>query len=348
MRKIKRRTALIVIMAILAVCMCGCSSENEAEEKETVKENTNPQIGMSFDSFVTERWIRDQDAFVSTARELGADVNVQSANGEVEEQISQIEYFIDKKMDAIVIVASDAGKLSEVIAKAKKADIPVICYDRLCLSSNADLYISFDNNTVGRLMGEALLKKIGNDAKIVTVCGPDADFNVKLVAEGFEEAISTKNAQIIESCSCEGWRSEEAYNYVSSNIETIGTADAIMCGNDDLAGAVIRVLSENRLSGKISVVGQDCDLAACQRIVEGTQLMTVYKPVEKLAKAAAEYAVKLAKDEPLDITETFSDGTYDVPCVLLDPIAVTKDNMDEVVIGSGFHLKEEVYLNSEK
>lgn len=344
------RRSRIITSIVLSACLfiSGCSSVPEEEAKETVRVLDKPQIGMSFDSFVTERWIRDQEAFVSTARELGAEVNVQSANGEVEEQISQIEYFIDKKMDVIVIVPTEADKLSEVIAKAKRAGISVICYDRLCLSSNADLYISFDNNAVGHLMGEALMGEAGDDAKIVTVCGPEADFNVALVAEGFESVAAAHNAQIIGGCSCDGWRSEEAYDYVSNNMDVVSEATAIMCGNDDLAGATIRALAENRLSGLIPVVGQDCDLTACQRIVEGTQLMTVYKPVEKLAKAAAEYAVKMANHEDLNIEETFSDGTYNIPCVLLDPIAVTKENMDDVVIGGGFHLKEEIYMNIEK
>lgn len=340
--------AIVSCIVALSVFTCGCAGTPEEEMREAVAEIDKPQIGMSFDSFVTERWLRDQEAFVSTARELGAEVNVQSANGEVEEQISQIEYFIEKKMDVIVIVPSDASKLSDVISKAKREGISVICYDRLCLSSNADLYISFDNNAVGRLMGEALFDAVGNDKKVMTVCGPEADFNVALVAEGFEKVAALHKANIIGGCSCSGWRSEEAYDYLSSNIDLLSEANAIMCGNDDLAGAAIRVLAENRLSGSVPVVGQDCDLTACQRIVEGTQLMTVYKPVEKLAKAAAEYAVKMANHEKLDITETFSDGTYDIPCVLLDPIAVTKSNMDDVVIGGGFHLREEIYMDEEK
>ena len=103
-----------------------------------------------------------------------------------------------------------------------------------------------------------------------------------------------------------------------------------------------------RLAGDMLVTGQDADLEACQRIVEGTQLMTVYKPVERLAQKAAECAIKLAKDETLEKEPDYSlmdDGTYDVPCIALEPIMVTEDNIDEIIIGSGFHLKEDVYLN---
>lgn len=121
-----------------------------------------------------------------------------------------------------------------------------------------------------------------------------------------------------------------------------------MCGNDDLAREVVRVLAENRLAGKICVVGQDADLEACQRIVADTQCMTVYKPIEKLAKAAAEYAVALAKGEEMEVTETCNDGKYEIPYVKLQPLSVTKSNMDAIIIASGFHLREDVYIDRPK
>ena len=117
-----------------------------------------------------------------------------------------------------------------------------------------------------------------------------------------------------------------------------------MCGNDNLAAQAIKSLLEHRLAGKVCVVGQDADLEACQRIVEGTQYMTVFKPVENLAKEAARLAVDMAKDVPLELDETINDGSYDVPYKKLDPIAVTKKNMDEVITGK-YHQKNEIYLN---
>ena len=115
--------------------------------------------------------------------------------------------------------------------------------------------------------------------------------------------------------------------------------------NDDVATAVVRALSEKRLAGKVGVVGQDADLAACQRIVQGTQIMTVYKPVEKLAQKAAQCAIALASGEEIEAEDTINDGKFFVPYVALEPISVKKENMDEVIINSGFHLKEDVYMN---
>ena len=121
-----------------------------------------------------------------------------------------------------------------------------------------------------------------------------------------------------------------------------------MCGNDDLASKVVFALSEKRLAGKKLVVGQDADLEACQRIVEGTQLMTVYKPIEKLARNAAEAAVAMARGEEFSKENPLSeydDGSKTVPYLKIEPISVTEDNIDDIIINSGFHLKEDVYLN---
>ena len=107
---------------------------------------------------------------------------------------------------------------------------------------------------------------------------------------------------------------------------------------------MIRALSERRMAGEVCVVGQDADLGACQRVVEGTQAMTVYKPVEKLARRAAECAVTLAKGEDLKTAGTFFDGAQEVPYIGLEPVAVTAANMD-VIIEDGFHMREDIYLN---
>ena len=342
----KRSSKLLIAVCMIMIVSltAGCGNDTAAQKEETGKKSEKIQIGMSFDSFVIERWQRDRDVFVATARELGAEVNVQSANGEIEEQISQIQYFINKGVDAIVVVAIDAEALQDVVLKAKKAGIPVMCYDRLITDSNVDLYISFDNEKVGDLMGQAIYEKLGKNRNVIKVQGPESDNNVVQVAEGFDYQSRKNAAKIIGECHCEGWRSEIAYDYVNENEELVKKADAIMCGNDALAGVVIRALSEMRLAGKVVVVGQDADLDACQRIVEGTQYMTVYKPVEKLAGRAADLVVELVTKGYVDINDTMSDGTYNVPYEKLDPIEVTAQNMDEVIIGT-FHQRSEVYLN---
>ena len=343
----KKRWYLLVIAIMMAFTVTGCGKVAAEKETSSKSEEKTPRIGFSFDSYIIERWERDRDVFVSTAKELGAEINVQSANGDVDVQISQIEYFIEKKVDVIVVVAIDADKLSNVIQKAKDEGISVIAYDRLIRNANVDMYISFDNEEVGRMMGEEFARN-KNNKKVIMICGAPADNNVSLVNRGFEKVMSECGIEIIDKTFCEGWKAELAGEYVNKNIDTISKADAIMCGNDDIATNVIRALSVYRKAGSIGVVGQDADLAACQHIVEGTQNITVYKPVEKLATEAAKYAVDLAKGNEIDVKTKINDGTYDVMYVALEPLTVNKDNMNEIIIDSGFHSKEDVYLNVQK
>ncbi len=345
-----------VAAAVLAVVMLCCGCGKTVDEKQVEKEVSSAiQIGFSMDSFLIERWQRDRDLFVSKAQELGAEVNVQNANGEVDRQISQIEYFIEKKVDVIVIVAIDGDTLSEVVEKAKRAGIKVIAYDRLILNADVDLYITFDNEKVGSLMGSYLREAVGENGTLIQINGSPADNNVRMVREGFSKAIEGSGIRVDKMGFADGWLAEVGFQFTSEYLAEGKVPDGIMCGNDDIATQVVKALSENRLAGEVYVVGQDADLAACQRIVEGTQYMTVYKPIEMLAQRAAELAVALAEGETLttkeleqegtlEINSTINDGTYDVPCEKLEPIAVTKENMDEVIIGK-YHQKSEVYLN---
>lgn len=339
---IKRITAVLTTLALI-FCFMGCTASEKPVITPTTK-NDVCTIGLSFDSFVIERWTRDRDVFVSTANDLGAEVNVQSAGGDVDTQISQIKYFMDINVNAIVIITADAVALKDVIKEAGGKGIPVICYDRLVRDAGTDLYISFDNNAVGRQMAEAICSNVPDGGTIVEIMGPESDYNVAQVMEGFDKVCGQHNMNITLKYNCDNWKPELAYDFVNDNFDAVAEADAIMCGNDALAGGTIHALAERGYAGKIYVTGQDADLEACQRVVEGTQLVTVYKPVEKLATMAAECAVKLAAGEPLDFRDIFFDGSQDIPYIAIEPSAVTRENLDEVIIDSGFHQREEVYI----
>ncbi|MDY5869361.1 MAG: substrate-binding domain-containing protein [Lachnospiraceae bacterium] len=344
MKTMKKMMSMFLCMALLMTA-CQTADSNKAEGDPEKEDKI--QIGMSFDSFVIERWQRDRDIFVSMAKELGAEVNVQNANGDIEEQKKQIDYFIKKEMDVIVIICIDSEGLKEHVQKAKDAGIKIIAYDRLINNADVDLYISFDNEMVGTMMAQALIGEGISGGSVLMLGGSAADNNVSLVENGFREVMKKNNVTILDSMHAEGWKAELAAAYVYDHMDIVSRADAIMCGNDDLASKVVHALSEKRMAGNILVVGQDADLEACQRIVEGTQVMTVYKPVEKLAQRAAECAVQLARGEEItgaDVS-TIHNGSFDVPYIGLEPISVNEDNINEVIIGSGFHLKEDVYLN---
>lgn len=336
-----------VLACILAAGLFGCGAGKAEGTQKTEKSEEDPiSIGMSFDSFVIERWIRDRDVFVSTAEALGAKVNVQSANGSTQEQIEQIRYLMDKGIDVLVVIPVDCEALSEVLGEARKRGIRVMSYDRLASNANVDLYISFDNEEVGRLMGRALRDSIPQGGKIFMIGGPLTDDNVVKVERGFHEVLDKTELDVVYLARCENWNAIDGYGYVKEALKENRDVAGIMCGNDDIATQAFRALSEERLAGKVMLTGQDGDLSACQRVVAGTQLVTVFKSIDEEARRAAECAVRMARgEEPEGADKTMNDGTYDVPYLELTPIAVTQNNIDEVIVEGGFHARDEIYLN---
>lgn len=352
----KKIIAIVLITALLVSCISGCSYGNI--QKKVPDKKKGISIGLCFDSFVIERWLRDRDTFVTTAKELGAKVNVQNANGDLKEQISQINYLISQNVDVIVIIAVDCEAISDAVKKAREKGIKVISYDRLIKKADTDLYISFDNVQVGKDMAKAMKHALPHGGKIFEINGSKADNNVIQVQNAFEQEIKKSGIDIVYSTYCRGWSAKIAGEYVEEALAKYPDIDGIMCGNDDLASEIARVISENRLLGKVALIGQDADLMACQRIVEGTQKMTEFKRVEELAKTAAYFAVKMAKGEKYYKTDNdkikkgdyyasklIDDGQNDVPYYSLKPVMVTNRNIDKIIIDSGFHTKEEVYLN---
>ena len=341
------RIKKLLLLLLTGVCLTACGQNEVPVETGVVETEEKLSIGMCFDSFVIERWQRDRDIFVQTAKELGAEVNVQNANGDVEKQREQIDYLVKKGVDVLVIVCIDSDALADSVKDAKNAGVEVIAYDRLINNADIDLYISFDNAMVGTLMAESLIDEGLSGGKVIMIGGSLTDNNVTMVEDAFEKVMEENNVEILDRTHCDGWRAELASEYIYEHRDLVSECDAIMCGNDNVASQVASSLAVQRLAGKIMVTGQDADLEACQRIVEGTQIMTVYKPVDNLARRAAECAVALARDEEIagnDIGEV-DNGEKQVPFVRLEPVKVTADNMDEVIIDSGFHSKEEVYLN---
>ena len=141
------------------------------------------------------------------------------------------------------------------------------------------------------------------------------------------------------------WQPVEALKIMENALtRNHNQVDAVVVSNDGTAGGAIQALGEQKLLGKVLVTGQDADLAACQRIVEGSQTMTVYKPIEALATKAAELAIKVAKKEAVtEPTKPVNNGRKDVPSILLEPIQVDKANLDATVIKDGYQKREDVY-----
>ena len=327
----------------------GCTKQENTTQEVWQPQEESIQIGMSFDTFVLERWIKDRDVFVSTATEMGAEVNIQNANGSLEDQLKQIEYLIEKEMDVIGIIAvdTDSEEIRNLIADAKSRDIKIISYDRLMQHADVDLYISFDNQRVGEMMAEAVLDQIPEGGKIAAIYGSPTDSNITEVQKGILKVLSGQDQQLIYEAWADNWKSEYAFEYTNECLDELGSIDALICGNDGLAAMAFKALSERRAADQVCLIGQDADIDACQRIVEGNQYMTVYKPINALAKQAAQYAVALGEGKDIKPNHTIFDGTYEVPFYRLEPVAVTKENMDQEIVDSQFHFREDVYLYAE-
>ncbi len=350
----KRRITQIFMALILSVSMltgCGEIPDDGGNPGQTQEVKDKIVIGFAMDTLVHERWLRDRDIFVAKAKELGAEVILQIAYSDGREQEKQVQYLLDQGIDVLVLVPHDAVTAASMVKKAKDRGVKVISYDRLVKNADVDLYISFDNIKVGELMGEAALNQTpaGN---YLLLNGSESDNNSAMFREGYlnmlNQGIQDGNISIAGETWVVDWLYENALAYMQRALDSDQKIDAIIAGNDTLASAAINVLTEKRLAGSVTVVGHDADLDGCQRVVEGTQCATIYKPIDIEATKGAEFAVALAKGRLVQANDTINDGRYNVPFYKIEPILVTKDNMMDTVIKDQFHRMEDVYMNIPK
>jgi D-xylose transport system substrate-binding protein len=295
-----------------------------------------------------ERWHQDRKFFMDRAKEIGAEASFQVAN--YEQAADSIRYgsLRDRAVDVLVVVPSNDTFTPGVVQAARAQGVPVIAYDKLVEDCDLDLYLSFDNVEVGRLQANYLLKR-APQGDYILVGGPPEDANAKMYRRGQMEVLQPYldrgAVRIVEDQAAKGWFPLEALRIVREALaKSPKDLRAVLASNDATAGGVIRALEGKNLAGQVLVSGQDADLAACQRIMAGTQSMTVYKPVKLLATKAAEVAVALAKKEPLGPGLTkVPNGKSEVPAILFKPVCVDKDNLRATVLADGFHSEDEVF-----
>ncbi|WP_026782314.1 D-xylose ABC transporter substrate-binding protein [Pleomorphomonas koreensis] len=304
-----------------------------------------PVIGFSIDDLRVERWARDRDYFIAAAKEVGAQVIVTSADANEQKQVNQVENLISQKVDAIAIVPMNSQVFGEVIDEAHKAGIKILSYDRLILNADEDAYISFDNERVGFLQAEAVLKAVP-EGNYYLLGGAPTDNNAKLLRAGQEKAIQAAvdagKVKVIGSQWVKEWSPTEALSIMENALTAADNKiDAVIASNDGTAGGAIQALAAQGLAGKVAISGQDADLAAIKRVIDGTQTVTVYKPLQLIASEAAKLSVKLVKGEPVEFNAKLDNGKKEVDSLLLTPIPLTKENVMKVV-EDGFYTKEQV------
>ncbi len=330
------------VMIGLVLSHNGGKTEDQADKKLV--------IGLSMDTLQEARWKVDRDLFVARANALGAEVMVNSANSDDSVQLRDVNSFISNGVDVIVIIPHDGAAMAQAVRNAHEAGIPVVAYDRLITDADLDLYVTFNNVKVGEVQAEYLVKAIGGKGNIVRIYGAPTDNNAKLFKEGQDNIlkpyIESGAIKVVHEDWATEWRPQVAKQITNAAITNNGhDFVGILASNDGTAGGAIQALKEEGLAGQILVTGQDAELAATQRIVDGTQTMTIYKPVKTLATQAAEYAVKLAKGKPFVAKYELDNGFTMVPSVFLPVTAVDKNNIVDTVIADGFRTFEDVYRN---
>jgi D-xylose transport system substrate-binding protein len=338
----KRIAGLALVVLLMFLYGCGPDRTSAVNKDDTIK------IGFIYETMTVERWQRDRDIFVAKAENLGAEVIVKDAYEDSDRQREIGIEMINQGVDVLVIVAFDKDSLKDLVKYAHSHNVKVIAYDRMIRDADIDFYISFDNTEVGRLMGESAVDKVP-EGNYLILNGSQRDNNSFMLNDGYHSVLEPfvqKGAiNIIGETWIDAWRDEGSYDFVSKILNSGEKIDAIIAANDQLAEGAITALSENRLAGKVFVTGQDAELGACQRIVEGTQGSTVYKPIDILAEEAARIAVKMAEDGDISSYEEMANGPYTVRCKIFQPQIVTADNIDDTVIKDGFFTAEQVYIH---
>lgn len=333
---------MFIIISIVLISSCSVKKP---------KENEVIRIGFSVasETFLLERWDRDIKIFMNAARELGAEVIFAKSPSNAIDQIPQIQYLLKQNIDVLVVIPQDKVLLGGVIQKTLDRGIPVLSYDRPIMDVPITGYVSFDNTEVGRLLSRSLVSHVPKGNYII-VNGSIHDNNSSQVNEGVHEIldpyIERGDINLVEEIWLEHWSYDEAILEIGKILERTEDIQAISAANDLIAQAAVRLLSERQLAGQVAVVGQDADLVSCQNIVEGTQLMTVYKPIQLLAVRAAKLAVSMAS-KSLAEPERYIDNHSgeEIPFYVEEPIPVFREQLDDTVISDGFHSREDVYRN---
>jgi D-xylose transport system substrate-binding protein len=298
------------------------------------------KIGFSIEAMKGERWQTDLNAFEARAKQLGTDVISSDAGGDDDLQFKQVQDMIKSGIKVLVLLPHDTSKASRMVDAAKSANVKVISYDRLVQNSDVDLYVSFDRVEIGRMQAEYLAKHAPK-GNYVIIAGSPNDEGAKTLHDAqmkvLQPYIDRGEIKVIADGYTKDWLPSEAYLFMLKAIESAqGNIAAVLASNDGLAGGAIQALREHNLAGKVPVSGQDADLAAVICIAQGTQSMTVYKPITTEAVTAAEQAVRLAKGEKTHADGTVNNGKTNVPAILLKPVLVTRDNIKTTVVKDGF------------
>ena len=326
-----------ITLLTFVILLCGCS------------QNERLTIGFLYPSDLTVRYNKESNFFKEYCAKQGVDVIVKSANNDESIQIELANEMIEQGVDALVIIAANINTAGVIVRNAHAEDIPVMAYTRMIKNSEVDFFVGSSNDLIGKEMVNAVLKEKPS-GNFVILGGDKFDKNGEelqtAVKKYLKSKVSDKQVKIVYETFVEKWDPKNAAFEMRKVISLFGDdIDAVIAGYDGMAASVIEVLKEFDLAGKVAVTGQDAELDGCKNVIEGNQTMTVFHPLKTVAETGGEIAIEMAKGKSLKDFVNSSDfnGLKDIPTHRVNSIAVTKDNIEKVLIESGFYTRKELF-----
>ncbi|MEV0936561.1 substrate-binding domain-containing protein [Streptomyces phaeochromogenes] len=344
MRTRTRQLVAALVAGLMAMSLASCGGDDAADMDSFT-------VGLLLPSRAVPRWEHSDKPFIEQRlKELCPRCTVEYVNAENDatRQRQQMMSMITKGVEVLILDAADTRAIRSSIQEARKADIPVVSYDRLAEGPISG-YVTVDGGQVGKLQGEALLKAMsdrGNGENVVMLNGDPTSPNAAWYKRGTMSVIRGK-VTISRSYDILGWSKDNAHTNMSAAIAALGPdrIDGVLAANDSIAAGAVAAFKSAGVRKLPPITGQDADIEAVRRILRGEQYMTVYKPFAAEADAAATMAVALARGEELDDvarTTTDSPTTKDIPSVLLTPSAVTVDTIKQTLVKAGVYTVDQI------
>ena len=325
-------------------------------------------VGILMPTQSSERWINDGANMKAQLEEKGYNVELQYAEDDTAMQVSQLENYVSKGVDCLVIAAIDSGVLVNAEAQAKEAGIPIIAYDRLLMDTDAvSYYATFDNKGVGTVIANYIkeakdldaAREAGESYTIEFFMGSPDDNNALFLYNGIMEVLQeylddgtlvckSGRTSFEETCILR-WSQETA----QANCENILTAnyadeklDIACTAFDGFAYGVKAALLGAGYTAENwpLITGQDAEVMATKNIIDGTQTMSIYKDTRLLASKAVTMvdAVLQGTDPEINDTEQYNNGTITVPTYMCTPVAVDQSNYKEILIDGGYYTEDQL------
>ena len=365
--------------ALMALTLAACSGTSDDPSDAPTTGTGGGEgglIGVSMPTQTSERWIADGDAVKSGLEDLGYQVDLQFANDDIPTQSQQIDQMILQGAEVLIVAAIDGTALTSQLQNAADKGIKIVSYDRLIRdSANVDFYVTFDNYKVGVQQATSLLVGLGilnADGSEGTATGP---FNIELFAGSLDDnnaffffngAIETLQPYIdsgvlvvksgqtdIEQVATLRWQQETAQkrmeDLLTSTYSGGDKVQGVLSPYDGLSRGIITALQNAGYPATIAdgfpiVTGQDAEIASVKLIADDVQFSTIFKDTRKLAAQAVTVTdtyLKGGEPEANDTT-TYDNGVKVVPSYLLESDIVYKDNIQSLLVDSGYWTADEV------